>query len=598
MAACASRLASRVSRAAVSLMLLSTVELVGGAPPRRVELDFGQHGVLRWDRGSTPALMVGPRRGDGWLSMARRYCGSTTAAAALQRATPSLAQPLRDRAIRVPIAQLRADLRLEAVQALFPTDARVVLGWQHWVLEPFGGGEESWEWMAELFTGQAGDAALLRRVNPEIAADGIRRARPVLIPEGRLLAVFRRIEPMASPTVRPSPRVATRTPSATPVHLESAAGGALAFGHDDAGEYAEYRLRRGEALYSAVVVRFTGQLHAKQVNATAMEIARRSGISDVTSIPIGFAIRIPIDLVLPEYLPSEHPRRRQWEEDQRELARFVEVVHATDLSGVHVILDSGHGGGDSGAAVAGIWEAPYVYDIYCRIKANLERHTRATVWMTIKDTSRGFSVVDRDRLPQDRDQVLLTHPPYDLGQSVLGVHLRWYLTNDIILRRIGSEVPRSKTVFVSVHADSLHPSVRGAMAYVPSRYLRPDRYSPKLKALSRYKEYRNNPTVQLSATFKARSEAASRRLADEIIASLRHNDLRVHPHRPVRDRVLRGRRSYVPAVLRYSLAQHSVLVECSNLANTEDRKQLLEAAWRERFARSVVEGMAAAFSGE
>ena len=52
------------------------------------------------------------------------------------------------------------------------------------------------------------------------------------------------------------------------------------------GRYAEYRLRRGEALYSAVVVRFTGQLHAKQVNATAREIARRSGITDVTAIPI------------------------------------------------------------------------------------------------------------------------------------------------------------------------------------------------------------------------------------------------------------------------------------------------------------------------
>jgi N-acetylmuramoyl-L-alanine amidase len=375
-------------------------------------------------------------------------------------------------------------------------------------------------------------------------------------------------------------------------------GGALRFGRDGKGEYAEYRLRRGEALYSAVVVRFTGQLHAKQVNATAMEIAHRSGIGDVTSIPIGFAVKIPLDLLQPEYLPSDHPRRRKWEEDRRELGRFVEVVRATDLSGVHVILDAGHGGGDSGAVVGGVWEAPYVYDIYCRIKANLERHTRATVWMTISDQSRGFSVPDSDRLSKERDQVLLTQPTYDLEESVLGVHLRWYLTNDIILRRIGAEVPRSKTVFVSVHADSLHPSVRGAMVYVPSRYLRPDRYSPKLSALRRFTEYRNNPAVELGSTFKARSEAASRRLANEIITSLRTNELLVHPHRPVRDRVLRGRRSYVPAVLRYSLAQHAVLVECSNLANSEDRSLMLQATWREKFARAVVEGMAAAFAGE
>ena len=66
--------------------------------------------------------------------------------------------------------------------------------------------------------------------------------------------------------------------------------------------------------------------------------------------------------------------------------------------------------------------------------------------------------------------------------AAVGVHLRWYLTNHIITRRISREVPRSKTVFVSVHADSLHPSVRGAMVYVPARSLRPDRYSPGLRS--------------------------------------------------------------------------------------------------------------------
>ena len=57
-------------------------------------------------------------------------------------------------------------------------------------------------------------------------------------------------------------------------------------------------------------------------------------------------------------------------------------MQATDLSGVHVIIDAGHGGVDTGAVVGGLWESTYVYDIACRIRANLERHTRATVWMT------------------------------------------------------------------------------------------------------------------------------------------------------------------------------------------------------------------------
>ena len=64
----------------------------------------------------------------------------------------------------------------------------------------------------------------------------------------------------------------------------------------------------------------------------------------------------------------------------------------------------------------------------------------------------------------------------------------------------------------------------------------------------------------------------------------------------VRDRVLRGRRSWVPAVLRFTAAQNAVLLEACNMANTEDRALLQQSAWREQFARAVVEGMASAFA--
>ena len=40
------------------------------------------------------------------------------------------------------------------------------------------------------------------------------------------------------------------------------------------------------------VVRFTGQLHAADVNATASELARRSGVDDVTKMPVGSPVRI------------------------------------------------------------------------------------------------------------------------------------------------------------------------------------------------------------------------------------------------------------------------------------------------------------------
>jgi N-acetylmuramoyl-L-alanine amidase len=277
-------------------------------------------------------------------------------------------------------------------------------------------------------------------------------------------------------------------------------------------------------------------------------------------------------------------------------------VHAADLSGVHVVLDAGHGGKDTGAVSRDkkVWEAPYAYDIMCRIKENLERHTNAVVWTTIRDESRGYTVLPEDRLPLDRDQVLLTHPPFKLsdysdGQRNVPVHLRWYLTNHIVRERAKQGVPASRVVFLSVHADSLHPSVRGAMAYVPSRHLRPSSYSIKTGSITRYREHKAGPTVQLSSRFMARAEASSLRLAESLMTAVRGNGLAVHPYRPVRDRVLRGKRSWVPAVLRYSLAQNAVLLECCNLANAEDLKLLQDRSWRERFARSVVAGLASAY---
>ena len=580
---------------AILLLVVSPVSIASEGGPESIDIDFSPFGTIRWQRGGQPVLLVYPQHGDGWITMAQRFTGHSAGATALKRANPKLRAPMRDRLVRVPVEALRGDLRIEAVGRLFPVDQRIGAGWQHWVLDPFGGGEEGWEWLAELFTGREDRAGDLKQANPDRAAEGLKRGRPVVVPESALLSVFKSLPPVETPTPIATATALAR-PTPPPSYSPAVRVVPLDYGSDKIGGYAVYRLRKGEALYSAVVVRFTGQLLAKQVNETAMEIAERSGIDDVTDIPVGYPVKIPLDLLLPEYLPADNPRRLTWVEEQRELGRFFEVVHATDLSGVQVVLDAGHGGNDTGALVGGLWESAYSYDIMCRIKANLEKHTRAKVWTTIRQKGRGYAVPSVDRLDQRRDAYLLTRPPYSLQDSVLGVHLRWYLTNDIILNRLGPSFPRSKTVFLSVHMDSLHPSVRGAMVYVPSRYLRPSKFTVDRRDINKYAEYRNHPTIRLGADFKARVEASSRHLADNIITSLEENGLGVHPYEPVRDRVLRGRRSWVPAVLRFTAAQNAVLLEACNMANPEDRALLQKAAWREQFARTVVEGMASAFA--
>ncbi len=587
-----------VRRCALLLAVLLLVLLPGGAKsqeqgPQRVDFDFPPHGTIRWVRGQHPWLLVYPLRGDGWIALARRFTGSASGAKALQAANSGSRSPMQGRAVRVPLEVMYDDLRVEAVRRVFPADARVVGGWQHWVMDPFRGTEESWEWLAELFTGSSDHAPALQRANPGFAQSGPKRGRTLLVPESVLLAYFKAIPPIATPTPSPAPRVALRP---TPPVLSSAPA-ELDYGRDSLGEYAVYRLQAGEALYSSVVVRFTGQLLAKQVNETAMVIAQRSEIEDVTEIPIGFPVKIPLDLLLPGFLPPDNPERLAWVAEQRELGRFLEVIDAANLAGVQVILDAGHGGRDSGAVAAGMWEATYAYDIMCRIKANLERHTRATVWTTVEHPKLGFRPPPKDRLPQTREAVVLTRPPYQITDTNLGVHLRWYLTNDIILNRLGAGFPRSKTVFLSVHMDSLHPSVRGAMIYVPSRYLRPDDpFTVKRKDIQKFAEYRNHPTIRLGPEFKAKVEASSRHLAGNILSSLKKNDIRVHPYEPVRDRIRRGRSSWVPAVLRFTAAQNAVLVEACNIANDEDRALMARAEWRESFARAVVQGMASAFT--
>ncbi len=149
----------------------------------------------------------------------------------------------------------------------------------------------------------------------------------------------------------------------------------LRYGKDERGEFAVYGLRPGEALYSSVVVRFTGSIHAEDVNALAREIAARNGIADVTDIPIGFPVKVPLDVLLPEFLPAGHPRRVEYEAAVTASARFRNQVTAVDLEGITVILDAGHGGRDVGASMSGVWESLYVYDVMLRVRRLLETYT-------------------------------------------------------------------------------------------------------------------------------------------------------------------------------------------------------------------------------
>jgi N-acetylmuramoyl-L-alanine amidase len=213
----------------------------------------------------------------------------------------------------------------------------------------------------------------------------------------------------------------------------------------------------------------------------------------------------------------------------------------------------------------------------------------------VRDNEASDRPLDRDELPQHRGQSLLVDPSYDLADSSTGVHLRWVLANDILERLRRQRVDPERVAFISIHADSLHPSVRGLMVYVPSRALRAPR-GPALGSLYDCRELEGYKPPRFPATFNARAEALSSQLGDAIVAAANRWAVPVHPYQPVRGSVRRGGGTWVPAVLKYSRVPTAVLVEICNLNNEDDRSQLRTVAFREKLAHAIAAGLAEAFA--
>ncbi len=509
-------------------------------------------------------LAASPQTGEGLLAFTRRFTGDQRAAQEVSQFNDGVKHLAAGTRYKVPYARLLDEYRLRLIRALFPNDQARADGWLH-VVGPTQQGLSLWR-VAEWWTGRGENFRALREFN-QLKDDTLTPGQNLVIPAELLLPGFRAALP----------------PSEVAYQLE--------YGRDDAGEFAVYRLRPGEALYSSVVVRFTGRTFAEDVNALAAELATLNQIPDVTDIPIGQRIRIPYEHLLPEYLPVGHPRRAEYEQARAESERYSNTVQTTRLEGITVILDPGHGGQDPGAMRDGVWESLYVYDIALRVKARLEAFTAATVLTTVKD-GESYKIADRDVLPISRGHAVLTLPKYPIEDAKVGVNLRWYLANSLHAQAARKSGDPAKTVFLSLHADSLHPSLRGAMAYIPSAALTQGEYERTGGIYTLRREVKERPKVSFSREERVKSEGLSRQLAQRLIASLRRRSLAVHTEKPIRDRIVRSRHAiFVPAVLRYNAVPAKLLLEVVNLNNAEDRKLLKTRSFRQRVADAVVDGI-------
>jgi N-acetylmuramoyl-L-alanine amidase len=556
-------------------------------------------------------VVVKPHDGDAWTRLAKRVTGDADRwhdLAAFNKAGDSLTS---EQAVRVPFLMLRPELQRQIVTTLFSSDASTAAGWKHIVVGSEIEGESLWR-LAEWFTGDGANYAAIRKANPNQGLS-TRKGDVIVIPNELLTAPFRdrngrggveeENAPSATSEIRQPPHDPSQRQSAhedveTAPVVEAAGLPTLTYERSASTRYAVYRLQKGEALYSSVAIRFTGRVYAKDVGDVLDRIVKFNGIDDVAKIPVGYAVRIPMDLLLPEYLPADDPTRIAAEQSKQASAKLAKRARAKNLDGVTVILDAGHGGRDVGAASEDVYEATYVYDVMCRLKRVLEKRSGATVRVTTKSKAHAYEIADDDELDPLKDHYVLTTPRYELDDSVVGVNLRWYLANSIFARAMKSGLAKERVVFLSIHADSLHPSIRGAMAYIPGAQYVTGSYEKRQDVYLARAEVRERPVVNHSEEESLEAEGLSRDLAQSIIDSFDERGLKVHPFNPVRDNVVRDDREWVPAVIRYNLVPTRALIEVCNLGNKRDRALLTTKKWREDTAQAIYRGIVSFYADQ
>ena len=545
-------------------------------------------------------VIVKPHAGDAWTRLAKRVTGDAAnweELAALNKSDEKLES---EDVVHVPFALLRPQLQSQIISTLFPTDKQTRDGWTHTVVGARGiEGESLWK-IAEWFTGDGANYSLIRKANPSQGLS-TRKGDVILVPKRLLTAAFggsseEENAPKTAAEVRKPSDDATQRAAADENVPEAAAvaslgPASLSYERTPAEPYAVYHLQKGEALYSSVAIRFTGRVYAKDVGDVLDRIVKFNEIDDVARLPVGYGVKIPMDLLLPEYLPQDDPTRVAREETKRESAKVARRMRAQGLDGVQVILDAGHGGIDPGTEHDDVWESTYVYDVACRLKRILEKQSAASVSMTTKSKENGFTIVNKNVLPEATDHFVQTTPKYLLDDAIVGVNLRWYLANSIFRHAMKTGIPAEKVVFLSIHADSLHPSLRGAMAYIPGAGFTTGTYRKKGDIYLAREEVREQPSVTQSRADALVAEGLSRDFADTVMDSFERNDLAVHPFEPVRDNVIRGGHEWVPAVIRHNQVPTRLLLEICNLGNRKDRELIKTKKYRQQLAQAIYQGI-------
>ena len=486
---------------------------------------------------------VYPLRGEGYIDLALRISNQPKSWRKLKKWNRNLRFPHRDRPIPVPFDFLNARYRLQAVKQLFPRDRLTSRGWEHRVTYR---GETMW-FIAETFTGDGANYTAIQRANRMRKGQPITIGKVILIPHNLLSDDFSQDLP--------------RLPD-------------LTYERDKNGKlYAVYKLKRGEALYSAVVVRFTGRVDAGDVNDMVNKLLKINGIKDPKKIPAGRKIRIPFEYLSDDFLTEGAP------------TRLVKLKARRRSKRLYVIIDPGHGGADPGVVKGRLHEDELAYDIMLRLKKYLQDRG-VTVYSTVLDASDNGQPKNTRYLANGSNEFVLTTPRYRIADPRVSVNMRVYLVNSIYQRLRRKGVSDRNIYFVSIHMDHLHPRLRGSMIYYPHENLRPKHFYARGRIYRKYRESKNIK-LKFASYENRRASSYSYAFSKELVRRFKAHNIPVHSYRPIRPFVYRRNRKWVPAVIKYSKVPTSVLIEVVNMANRSDRANIQNHGFRQRVAEAI-----------
>ena len=557
--------------------------------------------LVGWS-GKRLVVKLKPLEGEGGYSLAKRVLAPEFRSLKTIRKYSKTRRLYKHRFITFPLKVINGEIRSSALKASFFNDKAKIKYWQHHITYKW----ETTSMIAGLFTKKGIKAVNLVRFNK-------------MHKNGNILQIGDIIK---IPWNWISPELKLRKVALNPP---------LRLKQDKSGKFfAQYQMQTGDTLYTSVVIRFTGRLLNDEVNQIANQLLKLNNISKARLIQNRQKIKIPLELLSEEYIGSyknlnlsrkisSKPRNadtiktqknnslksvadakkdKKIKKKQNKISKKTISSYKKNANKIHVILDSGHGGGDPGA-IAGskknndlIYEDEVVYDISRRTTELLKKNG-IIVHNTLSDPNQKKPIRFLSH-KHDKDEQLLVTPRYLNRNARTAANMRVYLVNHIFHKLKKKKIPKENILFISLHGDALHSSLRGAMVYYPDKRFRRSMFGLKHSIYRKRKEY--NPSLKFRPSDNIYSEKLSKSFGKIVINEFRK--LKLPTHRvssAVRGYLYRKGKKTLPAVLRYSKVPTSVLVEIANLNNKHDRRSLLKSNSRQHIAQAITNSVVANF---